>query len=72
MLQPFVLRDFMQFFASGLLLLALVFDAFIIIVYVFVHTHKLLVRLVTCCNNRATFVCVSGLVIVVVLAFIYC
>ena len=35
------------------------------------YTHKLLVTLVICCNNRAAFVCVVGLVIVVALAFLY-
>ena len=48
---------------------ALVFDAFIISVYV-LYTHKLLVTLSTCYNNGAAFVCISGLVIVVAIATI--
>ena len=33
-------------------------------------THKLLLTLVTCCNFRAVFICVGGLIVVVALAFI--
>ena len=41
-------------------------------VYVFVHIHTLSLTLVTCCTNRAAFVCVGELVIVVAFDFIYC
>ena len=36
------------------------------------YAHKILVTLVTCCNNRAAFICVGELVIIVAFAFIYC
>ena len=39
-------------------------------VYVFVHIY--FVDVGECCNNRAAFVFVSELVIVVAFAFIYC
>ena len=65
-MRPFVYAVVMQVFSSCLLLLALMFDAFII--SVFVHTQAL----GDIVDNRAAFVCVSGLVMVVAIAFVYC
>ena len=62
------IREVMLIFLSCLLLLfRCSCDVYM---YVFVYTQTLVD--VTCCNNRAAFVCVGGLVIVVALTFNYC
>ena len=43
-----------------------------LLVCMYLCVHKLLLKLVTCCNNRAVFIFVGGLVIVFALAFAYC
>ena len=50
-----------------------IFDV-LISVYVFVYTQTLVDvgDLLTCCNNRAAFICFVGPVMVVALAFGYC
>ena len=60
------------YYACLSLMLIVVVYRFVILVCMYLYTHKLLVMLVTCCKNRAAFVCVGGLDIVVALDFIYC